>query len=292
MKSRVQVAVIPAAGRGSRFLPLTKAIPKELLPVVDRPVIHYVVLEALEAGVEHIVMVVAPGKGALEEYFAEAPVVERALREQGRRAQALELGRLTRRGQFSFVVQEEPKGLGHAVLCAREAVGRQPFAVLLPDDLMVGSEPPLAQLLREWRQRPASYVAVEEVPWERVSAYGVVKPAGDGGRDDRVLRVGGLVEKPRREEAPSNLGIVGRYVLMPEVFSALEETRPGAIGEVQLTDALARLAEREPVYAYRLSGTRLDCGTPLGLLRASLVLALGRRDTAREVRRWLREMGE
>jgi len=287
MATEVRTAVIPAAGLGTRFLPLTKAVPKELVPVVDRPAIHYIVQEAMAAGIDHIVIVTAEGKGALQEYFTPSPHIEQMMRDRGMNAAADELRMFAERLRFSYPVQEEQLGLGHAVLCARAAIGRQPFAVLLPDDLLVSEEPVLGQMLHAWHRHPGNYLAVEEVPADRVSAYGVVDPAPDGRVDDRTFQLRGVVEKPPADQAPSNLGIVGRYVLMPEVFDALERTRPGAIGEIQLTDGIADTMERVPTYAYRFSATRYDCGTPLGLLRASLELALRRPDTAPQVREWV-----
>ncbi|MDO8750162.1 MAG: UTP--glucose-1-phosphate uridylyltransferase [Dehalococcoidia bacterium] len=286
----VRTAVIPAAGLGTRFLPLTKAIPKELVPVVDRPAIHYVVQEALAAGIEHVVIVTSAGKGALEEYFTPSPQVEEMLRRRGNSAVADELRQFAERLTFSYPIQAEQRGLGHAVLCARDAVGRQPFAVILPDDLLVDEQPVLAQMVQAWSKRHGNYLAVEEVPADRISAYGVVDLATEGHLDGRTYRVKGLVEKPSAEVAPSNLGIVGRYILMPEVFDALARTRPGAIGEIQLTDGIALSMEHQPTYAYRFSGARYDCGTPLGLLHASLHMALGRADTAAQVRQWLKDL--
>lgn len=287
MPSQIRTVVIPAAGLGTRFLPLTKAVPKELAPVVDRPAIHYVVKEAMDAGIGHIAIVTSPGKQALEEYFKPSQEIDALLRRRGMNAVADELQQFAQRLTFSYPIQDRQLGLGHAVLCAREAAGREPFAVILPDDLLVGDEPVLAQMLRAWQRRPGNYVAVEEVPRERISAYGVVDLAAGSEADGRTYRLKGMVEKPPADKAPSNLGIVGRYLLMPEVFDALAETRPGAIGEIQLTDGIARSMDRCPLYAYRYAAVRYDCGTPLGLLHASLSLALRRPDTEGEVRGWL-----
>ena len=288
----MSTAVIPAAGLGTRFLPLTKAIPKELVPVVDRPAIHYVVYEAMAAGIQHVVIVTSDGKGALEEYFTPSPQIEGMLRARGNYAAADELRQFAERLTFSYPIQHEQLGLGHAILCAKSIVGSQPFAVMLPDDLLVHDEPVLAQMLRAWRRHPGNYLAVEEVPPESISAYGVVDPTPDGRIDEHIYRLQGVVEKPPAEKAPSNLGIVGRYILMPEVFEALEQTRPGAIGEIQLTDGIALTMERQPTYAYRFAGIRYDCGTPVGLLRASLELALRREDTAAQMSDWIKELGD
>ncbi len=284
----VRTAVIPAAGLGTRFLPLTKAIPKELVPVVDRPLMHYAVLEALAAGMEHVVIVTSPGKDALEEYFTPSLQVEEMLRRRGNEAVAYELRQFAERLTFSYPIQKEQLGLGHAVLCAREVVGDQPFAVLLPDDLLVNEQPALAQMVQAWSSQPGNYLAVEEVPADRISAYGVVDLAEEGHLDERTYLVKGLVEKPAAEVAPSNLRIVGRYILTPDVFDALDRTPPGAISEIQLTDGIALAMERQPTYAYRCAGTWYDCGTPLGLLHASLQIALRRPDTAAQVREWVR----
>lgn len=283
--------VIPAAGLGTRFLPLTKAVPKELVPAFDRPVLHYAVREALAAGIRHVVIVTSPGKEAMEEYFTPSPHIEQLLRDKGYSAVADELRDFAQRLRFSYPVQEEQLGLGHAVLCAREAVGDHPFAVILPDDLVIGPDPALLQMAQAWRRNPGNYLAVEEVPPQRISAYGVVAPAPDGRIDDTTTRLQGVVEKPPMEKAPSNLGIVGRYILMPQVFDALERTRPGAIGEIQLTDGIGLTMDSVPTYAYRFQGTRYDCGTPLGLLRASLGLALQDPDTASQIREWVEFSG-
>ncbi len=290
MTSQIRTAVIPAAGLGTRFLPVSKAVPKELLPVLDRPAIHYVVQEAMAAGIEHVVIVTAIGKEALEEYFTPSPEIARMLREKGNDAAADELREFADRITFSYPIQHEQLGLGHAVLCARANVGNQPFAVILPDDLLVGDKPVLAQMIEAWQQHPGSYLAVEEVPADRISAYGIVDLAPGGQLDDRTYRLRGVVEKPPADQAPSNLGIVGRYILAADVFDALEATQPGAIGEIQLTDGIAATMERHALYAYRYAADRYDCGTPVGLLHASLAMALRRPDTAAQVREWIREV--
>lgn len=289
-KLKIRTAVIPAAGLGTRFLPLTKVIPKELVPVLGRPVIHYVVLEAMAAGVEHIVIVTSQGKGALEHYFTPSPRVEELLRQRGEQAVAEELHGFAQRLRFSYPIQEQQLGLGHAVLCAREVVGRDPFAVILPDDLLLDEPSVLVQMMETWTRHPGNYLLVEAVSKERISAYGVVDLAPGQHPEERTYRIKGLVEKPPAERAPSNLGIVGRYILLPEVFDALERTRPGALGEIQLTDGIALAMERLPTYAYQFSGTRYDCGTPMGLLRASLKVALRHPDTAAQVRGWLKDL--
>ena len=281
---KVRKAVIPAGGLGTRFLPASKVVPKELLPILDKPMIQYGVEEAADVGIEDVVIVISEGKEALERYFAPDPVLEEHLARSGA-ARALEEVRCTwSMARVSFVRQEQPLGLGHAVLTARDAVGDEPFVVMLPDDVIWHSESATRQMLRVFREYGGSVVAVEEVPLEAVSAYGVVDaaPVAEG-----VYRVSGMVEKPSPQDAPSNLAIVGRYVFTPGIFDCLERTAPGAKGEIQLTDGMALQLDEGPVYACRFQGVRYDGGTPLGLLRASLEIGLKREDTRDEVRRTL-----
>ena len=273
LDSAVSSVVIPAAGLGTRFLPFTKAVPKELVPAYDRPVIHYAVREAMAAGIERIVIVTARGKEALQQYFEPEPRIEQMMYDKGLGAIADELRSFRNNLRFSYPIQEEQLGLGHAVLCGKEDVGQEPFAVILPDDLVIHAEPALVQMMGAWCANPGNYIAVEEVPPERVSSYGIVAPAPDGALDSRTTRLLGMVEKPPVDQAPSNLGIVGRYILMPEVLRAIESTEPGAIGEIQLTDGIAATMDRIPTYAYRFQGDRHDCGNPIGLLKASLALS-------------------
>jgi UTP--glucose-1-phosphate uridylyltransferase len=282
---RVRKAVIPAAGMGTRMLPASRTVPKELLPVVDRPIIHYAVEEAIAAGITQVIIITAAGKEALAEYFTPSSRLEAHFNARGETELLSTLRRLWNGAQFTYVVQKEQLGLGHAVLMARDAVGDEPFAVLLPDDILVGGPPALGRVLEVARQYEASVVAVEEVPPSRVSAYGIVRPRPLA---DGLFRVLGLVEKPLPQEAPSNLGIVGRYVLTPQIFAALERIAPGARGELQLTDALALLLKEQPVFACRLPGTRYDAGFPLGLLQTSVALALQREDVGPALREWLK----
>ena len=281
----VRKAVIPAAGLGTRQLPTSKAVPKELLPLIDRPMLHYIVDEALDAGLTQIIIVTSPGKDAMANYFDPAPQLEELLERRGEKALAGAMRRVREEAEFIFVRQHQQLGLGHAVYTARNAVGGEPFAVLLPDDVIAGGAgPAIGELLETASARGASVVAVEQVPPERISSYGVVTPGETDGDATRVL---GMVEKPPAAEAPSDLGIVGRYVLTPEVFGAMERVTPGAGGELQLTDGIARLLEEQPVYARRFTGTRYDAGTPLGMLRASVSLALRRTDMGPGFRAWL-----
>ena len=279
----VKKAVIPAAGLGTRFLPVTKSVPKELLPILDRPMLQYVVEEAAEGGVEEVIIVTALGKEGIASYFQPSPTLERRLSESGSQDLLDKVLQASRLAEVSFVIQEEALGLGHAVLTARDAVGDEPFVVILPDDIVYHTPGVVAQMAAIYDRAQAGVVAVEPMPWETVHNYGVVDAApvshpelveGCG-----LYQVRGLVEKPTREEAPSNLSIVGRYILPPEIFDCLERTRPGAKGEIQLTDGMLLLLESSELYAYEFQGIRYDGGQPLGLLRASLEYALRRDDT-------------
>ena len=266
----IRKAVIPAAGLGTRFLPVTKAVPKELLPLFDKPLIQYAVEEAVLSGIEEIILVTSEDKEPLEHYFQPHPQLEESL--QGKVSPELleEVERLGKLARVSFVRQEQPLGLGHAVLTAREQVGDEAFAVILPDDVVFHEKPALAQMLEVYHLRGDGVIAVEEVPPERVSSYGVIDPES---LSENEYRIRGLVEKPPPEEAPSNLAIVGRYILPPAVFHALERTTPGAKGEIQLTDGLALLLESHHLFACKFAGERHDGGTPMGLLKASLARA-------------------
>jgi len=275
---RIRKAVLPVAGLGTRVLPATKAIPKELLPVVDRPVIQYVVDEAREAGIEHIVFVTGRGKGAIEDYFDHAYELETQLKAKNRPAilAAVEASRLPA-GASSFVRQQEPLGLGHAVWCARDVIGNEPFAVLLPDVIVKGKPSSLKQMVDAFDKVGGNIIAVDPVPEDRVSAYGVIAPKS---RDGRLIAMSGMVEKPPRESAPSNLAITGRYILQPEIFGLLEKQGAGAGGEIQLTDAMATLMKLQPFYAYEFEGSVHDCGNKTGYFEAVLVHALDNPDTA------------
>ena len=277
---KVRTAVIPAAGLGTRFLPVTKSVPKELLPILDKPMLQYVVEEAAEAGIERVIVVTSRGKESIAAYFQAQPDLEERLAESGAPALAGKVRAAAELAQVSFVIQEQPLGLGHAVLTAEEAVAGEPFVVILPDDIIAHSPGVVAQMLKVHENTGGGVVAVEPMPWERVHNYGVVDATPV---DDRVHKIQGLVEKPTRQEAPSNLTIVGRYILPPEIFDHLRRTPPGTNGEIQLTDALLLLLTHHELYAYEFLGTRYDGGTPLGLLRASLEFGLAREDTRQEV---------
>ena len=270
-------AIIPAAGLGTRFLPVTRSVPKELLPILDRPMLQYVVAEAAEAGIQEVIVITSPGKEGIADYFRPRPDLEERLAGEPQLLDRVRSG--TDLAEVSFVIQKEPLGLGHAVLTARDAVGDEPFAVILPDDIIAHTPGVLSQMLAATAGQDSNAVAsvaVERLPWEVVHNYGVVDAESDG---ERRHRVHGLVEKPPPGTAPSNLSIVGRYILPPQVFDCLERTPPGARGEIQLTDGLSLLMEDVALYACEFDGIRYDGGNPMGLLRASLEHALTRDDT-------------
>jgi UTP--glucose-1-phosphate uridylyltransferase len=283
MMQKVRKAVFPVAGLGTRFLPATKAMPKEMLTVVDRPLIQYAVEEALEAGIEQMIFVTGRGKTALEDHFDIAFELEAVMRGRGKSLDILNSTRMPA-GGIASVRQQEPLGLGHAVWCAREIVGDEPFAVLLPDDLMVGTPGCLAQMVAAYDKVGGNIVCTEEVPHERTASYGIVTP---GARDGRLTEVKGLVEKPKPEEAPSNLGIVGRYILQPEVMRILGSKETGAGGEIQLTDAMAKLIGTQPFHGLTVDAERHDCGDKIGFVKANVALALKRDDVAPAIRAYL-----
>jgi UTP--glucose-1-phosphate uridylyltransferase len=284
---RIRKAVLPVAGLGTRVLPATKAIPKELLPVVDRPVIQYVVDEALEAGIEHIIFVTGRGKGAIEDYFDHSYELEAQLKAKNKTdiLAAVEASRLPA-GASSFVRQQAPLGLGHAVWCARDVIGHEPFAVLLPDVIVKGKPSGLKQMVDAFAGVGGNIIAVDPVPQDRVSSYGVIAPKS---RDGRLIAMSGMIEKPPRESAPSNLAITGRYILQPEIFGLLEKQGAGAGGEIQLTDAMARLMELQDFYAYEFEGSVHDCGNKTGYFEAVLAHALDNPDTAAFARDLVRQ---
>ncbi|MBD3769064.1 MAG: UTP--glucose-1-phosphate uridylyltransferase GalU [Rhodobacterales bacterium] len=279
---RVRKAVLPVAGFGTRVLPATKAIPKEMLPVVDRPAIQYVVDEALEAGIEHIVFVTGRNKGAIEDYFDHSYELETSLKAKGK-DKILEQVEATRlpAGTASFVRQQEPLGLGHAIWCARDIIGNEPFAILLPDVIVKGQPSCLAQMTEAYDKVGGNIIAVDPVPQERVSSYGVIAPVE---RDGRLIRMSGMVEKPPVESAPSNLAITGRYILQPEIFGLLADQGKGAGGEIQLTDSMARLMETQDFYAYEFEGAPYDCGSKVGYFEAVLAHAVDNAETAEGAR--------
>ncbi|MED5544258.1 UTP--glucose-1-phosphate uridylyltransferase [Novosphingobium profundi] len=276
----VRKAVFPVAGLGTRFLPATKAIPKELLPVVDRPLIQYAVDEAREAGIEEFVFVTGRGKTAIVEHFDTAYELEATMSGRGKSLAPLEPTRM-KPGNLVTVRQQVPLGLGHAVWCARAVTGDEPFAIFLPDELMYGSPGCMAQMIEAYNEVGGNLVSVLEVPENEVSSYGVIKPGAVNGK---LTEVKGLVEKPKVEEAPSNKIVSGRYILQPEVMGLLASQDKGAGGEIQLTDSMAKLIDTQPFHAVTFEGQRFDCGSKLGFVEATLSIALDREDMGEDVR--------
>ncbi|HEX8642588.1 MAG TPA: UTP--glucose-1-phosphate uridylyltransferase GalU [Allosphingosinicella sp.] len=279
----VRKAVFPVAGLGTRFLPATKAMPKEMLTIVDRPLIQYAVEEAREAGIEEMIFVTGRGKGALEDHFDVAFELEATMKARGKSLEPLASTRFPH-GAIKSVRQQEPLGLGHAVWCARHLVGDEPFAVLLPDDLMVGAPGSVAQMVEAYEKVGGNIVCVQEVERERTASYGIITPGTGNGR---LTEVKGLVEKPRPEDAPSTLAVVGRYILQPEIMQVLGSQERGAGGEIQLTDAMARLIGTQPFHGVTFEGERHDCGDKTGFVIANLALALKRGDVAPAVRAFI-----
>jgi UTP--glucose-1-phosphate uridylyltransferase len=285
----VTKAIIPAAGLGTRFLPTTKAIPKELLPLFDKPAIQYVVEEGVKSGIKNFVLVTGRGKEAITNHFSEDPYFERNLSERDQLSLLGTLPKIASLAQFISVRQNEPLGLGHAVWSARHTVGREHVAVMLPDDIITGRDPGLGQLIKVAVQEKCSVVAVQEVEKHQVSRYGVVDVKKQF--SPNLFQIKDLVEKPSPEEAPSCLAIIGRYVLSPTIFEALELTNAGAVGEIQLTDGIQKLLlGGEKVFAYKIKGTRYDAGTQIGMLKASLMLALKHPKYSQEVINFLSEL--
>ncbi len=288
--TKIRKAVLPVAGLGTRVLPATKSIPKEMLPVFDRPAIQYVVDEALEAGIEHIVFVTGRNKAAIEDYFDSAYELEATLEAKGKTTILQEVA-ATRpiAGSMSFVRQQAPLGLGHAIWCARDIIGSEPFAILLPDVLIKGQPGCLAQMVEVHKKTGGNVIAVDPVPKSEVDKYGVIDPVE---RDGNMIRMQGMVEKPPVESAPSNLAITGRYILSGDIFKFLEDQAAGAGGEIQLTDAMARLMLQQDFHAVEFNGTPYDCGSKLGYLRATLGMALRHESLAADARKTIdQELG-
>ncbi|GIT70036.1 MAG: UTP--glucose-1-phosphate uridylyltransferase [Chloroflexota bacterium] len=283
----IKKAVIPAAGLGTRFFPITKSVPKELLPILDKPALHYVVAEALDAGITEIIIVTSPGKEAIEHYFNCSPNFEEHLEKNGDESLLLEMRRLSSMADFRFVTQYDALGLGHAVLVAKDMVGCEPFAVMLPDDIVRNEPGLLSQLFDASQDLNGGILAVEQVSWEDVGRYGVIDPVEIY---DKHYKIRNLVEKPMPSKAPSNLAVVGRYILPPEIFGHLERTDPGANGEIQLTDGLVGLLAEQELYACEFEGFRYDCGTPIGLLKASLGFGLSHGKSHLNVRGMLKDL--
>jgi len=285
----IRKAVFPVAGLGTRFLPATKAIPKEMLPIVDRPLIQYAVDEAREAGIEQMIFVTGRGKTSIVEHFDTAYELEATMSSRGKALEVLEPTRILP-GNLVTVRQQVPMGLGHAIWCARAIVNDEPFAIFLPDELMIGTPGCMKQMVEAYHEVGGNLISVLEVPREEVSSYGVIAPGASKGA---LTEVTGLVEKPKMEEAPSNLIISGRYILQPEVMRTLEGQEAGAGGEIQLTDAMARMIGKQPFHAVTFNGRRFDCGSKVGFVEATLALALERPDMGDEVRAMaLRMLGQ
>ena len=280
----IRKAVFPVAGLGTRILPATKAIPKEMLPIIDRPLIQYAVDEAREAGIEQMIFVTGRGKVAIVEHFDMAYELEKTMEGRDKDLSVLEPTRLTP-GNLVTVRQQVPLGLGHAIWCARAIVGDEPFAILLPDELMIGSPGCMKQMVEAYNEVGGNLISVLEVPHEEVSSYGVITPGARlDGLGGALTEVRGLVEKPKIEDAPSNLIVSGRYILQPEVMRTLEGQEAGASGEIQLTDAMARMIGTQPFHAVTFAGKRYDCGSKVGFIEATLAIALERADLRDEVR--------
>jgi UTP--glucose-1-phosphate uridylyltransferase len=283
----VRKAVFPAAGLGTRFLPATKAQPKEMLPLVDKPIIQYGVEEAVSSGVDNIILVTGRGKNAIEDHFDVSVELESFLEARGKREQLDEIRKISNMINFAYVRQGEPLGLGHAVLVTRELVGNEPFAVILADDVIDAEPPALKQLVDVFDRVGGPVLAVERVPREDISSYGVIAIEPNTSLGEGVYQVRDLVEKPPKEEAPSDLAIIGRYVLTPDVFSALEKTKSDRTGEIQLTNGLRELVKKRPIYACEVKGVRHDTGNKLGFLKAVVYFALRRPDLAEKFSAYL-----
>ena len=292
MIPKVRKAVFPAAGLGTRFLPATKAQPKEMLPLVDKPLIQYGVEEVIHSGIQNIIIVTGRGKSAIEDHFDVSFELEHLLESRGQKDLLASVRSVSDMIDIAYVRQKEALGLGHAVLRAKDLVGPEPFAVVLSDDVIDAEIPCMRQLLDVYEFFGASVVALMEVPKDRISAYGVVdaEPVAHNGAKDRLYRICNMVEKPKAEDAPSNLAIIGRYVLTPEIFTSIEAVQPGSGGEIQLTDGLKHLLRNRPIYGYKFEGTRYDAGDKLGFLKATVEFALKRYDLGGPFREYLRGM--
>ena len=290
MSTEIRKAVFPVGGLGTRFLPATKAMPKEMLPIVDKPMIHYAVDEARAAGIEQFIFVTGRGKTAIEDHFDDAADLMDELASRGRHAEVEALKAwLPASGQVAYTRQQEPLGLGHAVWCARHLIGDEPFAVMLADDLVLNDTPCLKQMVDAYRDVGGTLVAVEEVPRESVSRYGILDIESETGR---LVAARGVVEKPDPDDAPSNLAIIGRYILLPEIFDRLQNQKPGAGGEIQLTDALEAMMQSGPFHGLRFEGQRFDCGDRAGFIKANVAFALARDDLRGRLQPFLREIAK
>lgn len=286
---KVTKAVIPAAGLGTRFLPATKAQPKEMLPIVDKPTIQYIVEEILDSGIEDILIITGRGKIAIEDHFDKSFELEATLEEKGKLDLYHEADKISNMANIHYVRQKEAKGLGHAIHCAKKFVGKEPFAVLLGDDIVAGEKPCLKQMMEVYEEYQASVIGIMEVVTKDVSKYGIIKPK-DEIVPGQLFGVGDLVEKPTPQNAPSNLAIMGRYILTPEIFDMLENLKPGVGGEIQITDALKNLLIFQDIYGYAFEGQRYDVGDKFGFIKANIEFALQREDLGEEVYNYLQEL--
>lgn len=284
---KIRKAIIPAAGLGTRFLPATKAMPKEMLPIVDKPTIQYIVEEAVASGIEDIIIVTGKGKRAIEDHFDASFELEYNLNEKGKFQLLEEVRKSSEMADIHYIRQKEPKGLGHAIWCARKFIGDEPFAVLLGDDIVESDVPCLKQMIDVYDEYKASVVGVQPVDWDEVSRYGIVDPTLI---EDRVYLANQLIEKPKTGTAPSNLAIMGRYILTPAIFGILEEQRVGVNGEIQLTDAISRLGTTERILAYNFEGTRHDVGEKLGFIKTSIHYALENPELRDELIKYMSEI--
>jgi UTP--glucose-1-phosphate uridylyltransferase len=287
---RIAKAVFPAAGLGTRFLPATKAQPKEMLPLVDKPLIQYVIEEAVAAGIRNVTIVTGRGKNAIEDHFDVSYELERVLEERGKEDLLNVVRQISNMINVSYVRQKEALGLGHAILMSRDAIGNEPFAVMLGDDIIDSTVPCMKQMMDLFEKLQSAIIAACEVPRSEIHHYGVIRGVPVDGFSGRVYRVQDVVEKPPANEAPSNLAIIGRYILMPQIFAILEKTRTGRGGEIQLTDGIRILLEQQPVYAYMFEGTRYDAGDKLGFLKATVEFALRRKDLGSQFRHYLKSL--
>ncbi|WP_424977250.1 UTP--glucose-1-phosphate uridylyltransferase GalU [Leisingera sp. S232] len=291
MRKKVTKAIFPVAGLGTRFLPATKSVPKEIMTLVDRPLVQYAIDEARAAGIKEFIFVTSRGKGALEDYFDHSPVLEQELRKKGK-DDLLEILKSTdmESGAIAYLRQHKALGLGHAVWCARRLIANEPFAVILPDDVIAAEKPCLQQMVEAYEETGGNMVAAMEVPPEKTSSYGVLDVKDDMGR---VVAANGMVEKPKMEEAPSNLAVIGRYILAPSVLKNLNKMKQGAGGEIQLTDAIAEdIAKDVPVYGYRFNGQRFDCGSKAGFLQATVAFALARDELRDDLMNYITEIAQ
>jgi UTP--glucose-1-phosphate uridylyltransferase len=284
MRMKVRKAIIPAAGLGTRFLPATKAQPKEMLPIVDKPTLQYIIEEAVDSGIEEILIITGRNKKSIEDHFDKSVELELELELKGKYDLLEEVRRISDMVNIHYIRQKEPKGLGHAIYCAKSFIGKEPFAVMLGDDIVDSEKPCLRQLIEAYNEYKTTILGVQEIPETDVSKYGIVEGKHI---EDRVYKVRGLVEKPSLEDAPSNIAILGRYVITSSIFDILEHTEPGKGGEIQLTDALKELAQREAMYAYIFDGRRYDVGDKQGFLQATVEYALKREDLREEFLQYL-----